>query len=62
MIAKKPKPHCFLITWLPAENGFAPRTTYTTDAETQVFNIDACDTGPFALGMTRHNLVVGLDR
>lgn len=54
--------HWITIPSVPDENGFASRTIYTADAETQIFNIDARVTGLFDVGMTRHNLVVGLDR
>lgn len=54
--------HWISIPSVPDANGFAPRTIFTADAETRVFNIDARVNGVFDLAMTRHNLVVGIDR
>lgn len=54
--------HWISIPSVPDANGFAPRTIYTADAETRVFNIDARVNGVFDLGVTRHNLAVGIDR
>ncbi len=54
--------HWITIPSVPDANGFAPRTIYTADAETRIFNIDARVNGVFDLGMTRHNLAVGVDR
>lgn len=53
--------HWITIPSVPDDNGFAPRTIYTADAATQIFNIDARVNGQFDLGVTRHNLLVGVD-
>jgi len=43
-------------------NGEVPRTIYTTDRATRIFNIDARLDGKVELGATTHNLIIGADR
>lgn len=43
-------------------NGNVARTIYTADAETRIFNLDARLQGVFDLGMTKHQVLFGVDR
>ncbi|GEN28348.1 ferrisiderophore receptor [Halovibrio variabilis] len=54
--------HWVTISSAPDANGEVPRTIYTADDETQIFNIDARLEGEFELGDTQHNLIAGIDR
>lgn len=54
--------HWITIPSVPDANGNAPRTIHTADRETRVFNFDARVQGVLDLGITRHNLLVGIDR
>ncbi len=54
--------HWITIPSIPDANGEVPRTIYTADAETQIFNMDARLEGDVELGMTRHRLIIGADR
>lgn len=46
---------------VPSPTGDVTRTIYTVDRATDVFNMDARVEGAFDLGVTRHNLAVGID-
>ncbi|MEC7377942.1 MAG: TonB-dependent siderophore receptor [Pseudomonadota bacterium] len=54
--------HWITIPSVPDANGEAPRTIFTADAETRIFNVDARLEGDLALGNTRHRVIIGADR
>lgn len=54
--------HWITIPSVPDADGNAQRTIHTADAETRIFNFDAHVEGILDLGITRHNLLVGIDR
>lgn len=54
--------HWIQIGQEPDANGEVPRTIFTSDRSTRIFNVDARLEGDFELGVTRHNLIVGADR
>lgn len=54
--------HWVTIPAVPAADGTVNRTIYTTDNEVRALNFDARLEGLFDLGMTRHTLLVGVDR
>ncbi|MGM0952486.1 MAG: TonB-dependent siderophore receptor [Pseudomonadota bacterium] len=54
--------HWITIGQEPDANGEVPRTIFTSDRSTRIFNIDARLEGDLELGVTRHNLIVGADR
>lgn len=54
--------HWVTIPSQPDANGEVPRTIFTADAATQIFNVDARLEGEFALGNTQHSLIAGIDR
>lgn len=54
--------HWITIPSVPDTNGEAPRTIFTADSSTRIFNVDARLEGDVELGNTRHRLIVGADR
>lgn len=54
--------HWVTIPSVPDQDGNVPRTIFTADAETRIFNFDAHLQGNFDLGVTSHTLLVGMDR
>ena len=54
--------HWITIPSVPDANGEVPRTIYTVDAETRIFNLDARLEGDLELASTRHRLIIGADR
>lgn len=45
-----------------AADGTIGRTAFMSDKETRVFNLDARLEGQFDIGITKHNLLIGIDR
>lgn len=58
----KTREHWTNIPSVPDADGNVGRTIFTADAATRIFNLDARVEGVFDLGITRHNLIVGVDR
>lgn len=54
--------HWALIGVAPAADGTIARTIFMSDKGTEVLNFDARFEGDVALGPTRHNLAIGVDR
>lgn len=54
--------HWVAIPSVPDADGEVSRTIFTADAETRILNLDARLEGEFAMGMTDHMLIVGIDR
>jgi iron complex outermembrane receptor protein len=54
--------HWVDIPSVPAADGTVNRTIYMTDNEVRALNFDARMQGIFDLGMTKHTLLVGVDR
>ncbi|MGQ4877356.1 TonB-dependent siderophore receptor [Billgrantia sp. LNSP4103-1] len=54
--------HWIDIPSVPDANGEVSRTIYTVDRSTRILNLDARLNGQLDLGVTRHHLLLGLDR